>query len=114
MFSLIPYDKSLHEVYGARIAAVIACVALFVVFIVMPGSGLHLQRFGALIAAIAALVSAAGAGAIKERMDQEANDAAAAAGLPAPHSVEKADIVATTLGGVVVALPLAVLWLLPK
>lgn len=104
MFNLIPYDKSLHELYGARIGAACACVALAVAQALQAGPWLLL------IAAAASLAGASLAGVVKERMDARANKAAEAAGEPPRHTVEEADTVATVTGGAVVGVPLAVAW----
>jgi hypothetical protein len=105
MFSLIAQDKANHEVYGARIGTVAAVIAIFVT------TQIGGVQFAALAGAVAAVVTAAGAGVIKEHLDREANDDAIWAGEAPPHSVEGADIKATATGGIVVALPILVLWL---
>lgn len=105
MFSLIAQDKANHEVYGARIASVCASVVYVIV-----AAALKQPAYARPAAALAAVGSAAAAGKIKEELDRRANRKALARGETPPHSVESADIVATTKGGVVVALPIAVSW----
>lgn len=104
---LIPQDKANHQVYGARIAAVAAAfTAAALTLQGGPGAGALLW------AAVAGLSCALLAGRLKEWLDARANAAAEAAGLPPPHGVERADIVATVWGGVTVAVPLVVAGLL--
>jgi len=80
----LPADKANHALYGAA------------VFIVAGGVAAHLghadisQPVGALAALLAACV--------KEVVDHTRNGRAMAAGLPPPHGVEAADIVATIAG----------------
>jgi hypothetical protein len=105
VFRVIEQDKANHEVYGARIGTVAAVIAIFAT------TQIGWVQFAALAGAVAAVVTATGAGIIKERLDREANEDAIFAGEAPPHSVEGADIKATAIGGIVVALPLIVLWL---
>lgn len=108
---LIPQDKANHEVYGARIGAAAAMVWLavgtFTGLLQRPNVGMALL-LAALIAAAFALL----AGVAKEMLDAQDNADAAHFGLPPPHSVERADMVATAYGGLVVAAPLALAGLL--
>lgn len=92
---LLPQDKANHVVYGAGLCAVVASLA------VVAGAA---AWAAALIGATLALL----AGLLKEQLDARANRQALAAGQPAPHGVESADVVATFTGGLLVAVPLAV------
>jgi hypothetical protein len=104
---LIPQDKANHEAYGARVSMVASSLWLL-------GAALaHVPLLPALL--VAALVAALGAalvGQLKEWHDALMNRRAVAAGLPPPHGVEGADIVATSYGGLSVAVPLFVVWLM--
>jgi hypothetical protein len=106
---LIPQDKANHEAYGARIAASMSALAVLGCLAFRP-----LRPWALLAGAATALASAWAAGRIKEWMDARANAAAAAVGEPPPHSVERADIVATARGGLSVALPLVVAGLMQR
>lgn len=92
---LIPQDKANHAVYGAVLTALGASLAI--VAGAPPWA-----------AALAGAVLAAAAGLLKEQLDARANAKALAAGQPPPHGVERADALATTAGGLLVAVPLAV------
>lgn len=92
---LIPQDKANHAVYGAGLAAVGASLA------VIAGAPPW-------AAALLGAVAAATLGLVKERLDARANAKALAAGHSPPHSVERGDVVATAVGGLLVAVPLAV------
>lgn len=96
---LIAQDKANHTIYGAAVAAVLAILAC-------------LSGAPVLGAAIGAALAALAVGRLKEWLDKRANDKAEAAGMPLPHSVEKADMLATAAGGLLVAVPLAVAGLL--
>lgn len=86
----IPLDKSHHVIAGTLVGTVAACA------VVLAGH----PSFAWESAVIAALV----AGAFKEAIDWRANHLA-----DAPvHGVEFMDALATTLGGVAVALPMAI------
>lgn len=72
---------------------------------VQPGPPKLLFAISALIGAFAA----ASAGVCKEARDDDANQAAAAAGETLPHEVSRADILATALGAAPVVVPLLLL-----
>lgn len=90
-------DKAGHALVGAFIAS--AAAALMVL---TPHAAW---------AWAAAIGAAFVAGFAKELRDDRANDAAERQGLPPPHAVEGRDLAATTIGGLCVAAPLAVLTL---
>jgi hypothetical protein len=109
MFELIPRDKANHELYGARIAAVIAIAAAGAqripqVVQFMPAG------YDLLVCSAAALASSIVAGALKEYADKRSNVKALALGMETQHSVEPADIIATAQGGLVVGAPLLAAW----
>lgn len=86
----IPADKAQHFTYGTLIALLALYCAIF----------LGLDRWAAKLVGVAAAISA---GLIKEYvLDLRANKAAEKVGLPPPHDVSAADLIATALGGVVV------------
>lgn len=103
----IPYDKSLHMNYGAIIAAVVSIAAflLLIVFAAHKGGRLSALLFAPLCGLVASLIGAR----VKEILDNRANRAAAAAGEAPPHSYEIADQKWTVMGGLVVAVPQAVM-----
>lgn len=80
----LPADKANHALYGVAVFVVVggAVAALGRPDIARPAGAL-----GALLVACA-----------KESVDYTINRRAIAAGLPPPHGVEAADIVATTAG----------------
>lgn len=80
----LPADKANHAIYGAAIFAVVGGIAAHF------GHADIAQPAGTLAALLAACV--------KEMVDHALNGRAMAAGLPPPHGVEAADIVATTAG----------------
>jgi hypothetical protein len=98
---LMPQDKANHEAYGARIAAICSAATVLVCTL-----SRHTRPWALPVGGMVALLSVLAAGILKERLDAAANALAEAAGEPLPHSVERADIVATARGGVAVALPL--------
>lgn len=115
MFTLLPQDKANHELYGARIAAVAAIVACLVAELLLGVFGTPIMPpvgFALLLSGSSAIVVAAAVAFIKEFLDSRANEAAEKAGLPAPHSVEVDDALATVRGGVSVGLPLLCTWAL--
>jgi hypothetical protein len=85
----LPQDKANHLIWGAILALGVYCVAL----------ALNLP-----FAAELSLGTAFLAGIAKEVADKVANIQAAKLGLPAPHSVELYDALATTAGGVLIYL----------
>lgn len=111
MFSLIPQDKANHEVYGSRIAAVFAVLVGLLMHAneFMGGVLTQFQGIQGLVMAASAACSALGAGVVKEFLDRKENEKAKLDGLPLPHTAERADIVATLKGGLMVAIPLAAL-----
>lgn len=80
----LPADKANHALYGALIFVVVGAIA--------TATG-HAQ-LARVVGAGAALL----AGCLKELSDWLLNRRAVAAGLPPPHSVEAADVLATTAG----------------
>lgn len=113
MFKLIPQDKANHELYGARIAAVVAIVACLVAEPLLAALGVRAAGgagFALLLAGAASIAAALAAAIAKEYMDRSANDKAEDAGLPPPHSVEVDDLLATVRGGLSVGLPLVCAW----
>lgn len=82
--SVLGTDKAQHLLVGTAIGLVATPFA---------------AQAGPLVAAAASTALAAVAGAAKELADHLANKAAAEQGLPAPHSVELLDFLATTAGG---------------
>lgn len=77
---MLPQDKANHVIYGAAIALAVGLV------------------FGPLVG----LLMAGAAGLAKELADRQANKRAAAKGELPPHGVERADLVATACGGLLV------------
>lgn len=87
----IPHDKANHVVYGAAAFAIghtLAFVSGYAPFALHAGAALTLF-----------------VGIGKEVMDVIGNRRAAADGLPAPHSAEGMDAIATIAGGALVAWP---------
>jgi hypothetical protein len=80
----LPADKANHAIYGATIFAAVGGV---VAHLGRPDLAQPLGALGALLAAC-----------VKEVVDYALNRRAIAAGLPPPHGVEAADILATTAG----------------
>ncbi len=111
MFALIPQDKANHQVYGARIATAVAIGVMVTCAAAFP-STVNGTRVAMLYAAMAGAGAAIGAGLVKEILDKRANEAAAEFDLPPTNSVDKADVVATLVGGVTTMLPLLIGWLL--
>ena len=105
MFALIAQDKANHQVYGARIATGVAIVTMVTCVALFP-STVQGPRVGMLYAALAGAAAAMCAGLVKEVLDKRANAAAEVFDLPQTHSVEKADVMATIVGGVTTMLPL--------
>lgn len=89
----IPADKANHYFYGGQVGMVAAITSALLG---------HPETAG-LFANLAALA----AGCVKELIDWLANRAAVAAGLPAPHTVDPNDVLATWLGGLQVQAVLA-------
>lgn len=113
MFKVIDKDKANHELYGSRIAAVVAVVAALLaepLLMSMAGRVTALPPFLLLLSGASAIVAAVIAAITKEWLDNRANEEAEAAGLPPPHSVEVEDLLATVKGGVWVGLPLLAAW----
>lgn len=102
---LFPQDKANHYAYGSWVATVAACIVMLLVVKLFPRELPWLFAIGAIAGAAGALA----AGVAKELLDDAANDAATLLGQPAPHGVERSDIVATALGAVPVAVPLLLL-----
>lgn len=99
---LIPQDKANHEAYGARIAMVLAVLAIVAVSLLRPGAA------ALMLGGIVAIGGAFVAGKAKEMLDARANAAALAEGEPPPHSVEAADVRYTVYGGIAVGAPLII------
>ena len=95
----LPPDKARHFIGGALVAAVAGALAM---------------RSHAALAWQIAIAVALGFGVAKEAADYALNRRAMKAGLAPPHGVEAMDALATTAGGVVVALPLFVAWLITR
>lgn len=96
-------------VAGSTSSAVIAVMALLVVFFAPPKDGVLLWMALMLFTAcVVGAVSAWLAGEWNEKQDQKANDAADAAGQPHPHTVETADWQFTAWGALPVCVPLLV------
>lgn len=104
MPKLFPQDKANHYAYGSWIATAAAAAVMAVAL----GCG-HAPGWLPAAAAAAGAFAALAAGVWKEAQDQVANDAAFAAGEPPPHEVSSADVLATALGAVPVAVPLLAL-----
>lgn len=106
----LPQDKANHLAYGALIASCAAVVAHFAI-IGMVGAGAlpgWILQHQAVVKLTAAQGASVLAGVLKELLDRRANAKAVARGEPPPHSVERADIAYTAIGGAFVAAPLAV------
>jgi len=86
----IPHDKALHYIYGTLIAlAVLEALLLF-----------GIERGAAKALALAAAIVV---GAVKEYViDRRLNKLAAADSQPEPHTVSRGDVIATSLGGLVI------------
>jgi hypothetical protein len=82
----LPADKANHVVWGFAVALAAAWLAA------KAGYPLNAGPIGAMAALVV--------GAIKELADYLANQEAAAAGQPAPHTVDPVDAMATAAGGV--------------
>lgn len=80
----LPADKANHALYGVAIFAAVGGLAAHLGHADLAEP---VGAFGALLA-----------GCVKEAVDYALNRRAIAAGLPPPHGVEAADIVATTAG----------------
>jgi hypothetical protein len=103
---LIPQDKANHTVYGSIIASIIcSATTIFMLLFDIYTDKLYEQH---LIAAVIGLSAATAAGVIKELIDKRANNIAIKLGLVPPHSVEIADALYTTQGGIIAALPLII------
>jgi hypothetical protein len=110
MLRVFPWDKLSHYQWAswfATLGAVITIATMVVQFRI----GLPMAALGGAVVAIAVAAIAGFAG---ERLDQQANDAAAAGGQAPPHEVSTGDIVASALGALPVAAPLLLLWLLSR
>jgi hypothetical protein len=83
----LPADKANHALYGAAVFVIVCALAAHL------GRADIAQPIGALGALLVACA--------KEAIDIALNRRAIAAGLPPPHGVEAADIVATTAGALV-------------
>lgn len=96
----LPPDKAKHFIAGSLAAA--AGVGL----VLAAGRGVPV------FAPVAGVLAAAVAGLWKELRDERANEASLAEGLPAPHEVSGADVVATIAGSFPVVAPLvvAIVW----
>lgn len=89
MLPVIPEDKANHIIYGACVAGVTLAIC----------AGVKRPDLGPLSGLSAAFI----AGCLGELSDWWNNRKATKAGLPAAHSVDPEDIVATVIGGVFVA-----------
>lgn len=100
---VIDHDKANHAVYG-DLASLIGAVAGMGVSVMLVRNVVFMLVVGGVTAFVTAYV----VGRLKEMRDKKANEAALSAGLPAPHSVEVADINATWGGSLPTSLSLLV------
>jgi len=101
----IPHDKALHVIGGSIIASVssIAAAALLLIGeVFLSRFNIHIHP-GAI--PVLSLVLVLIAGIAKEKMDDNQNTKDLLAGKIPSHSVERADVVYTVIGGLLVTAP---------
>lgn len=103
---LFPQDRLAHYQWASWFSAIAATVAVLVLAPRLP------FRMVLLAGVAASVLCAVLLGLLGEYSDQRANQAAAAAGEPAPHSVSEGDVWASALGCLPSALPLLALYFL--
>ena len=108
LLPIFPQDKLAHYQWASWLAGLAALAALPIARLLL---GLPLAS-AVLVAATASALAAIALGIAGELSDDMANEAAAAAGEPPPHSVSWGDAYASALGCLPSALPLLALYLL--
>lgn len=107
LLRVFPQDKLAHYQWASWFAAVAAVIAMLFAMLALHSS----PAAAALAGVVASVGTALAAGKLGERSDRLANEKAAAAGEPPPHEVSDADVLATLLGCIPSAVPLAVLYI---
>lgn len=95
----IPADKANHFCYGAIISTII--IIMFSFMRVLDNHDLDMT-----LAAVIGFAAATILGIIKEGLDKLSNVKALKAGLPISHGVEVKDILFTSAGGLLPAIPI--------